>query len=168
MMARFGSGPLNRYPFLGFTVYILPMQCPGCGCEVQDASNFCPHCRFQFRDIVEEESLTGADTFIDLPERGIIADERVLEEPRTGEILRTFSEKELRQLEIQLLQPSVLIVLIVALFTYSVLYSVPFVPLSFAGLNLSFTGVICLASGIVAGLVFHFLMKRSLRNTRYR
>lgn len=144
------------------------MQCPDCGYEVQDTSNFCPHCRFQFRNIIEEEPPQAADTFIDLPERGIISDERVLEEPRSGEILRTFSEKELRQLEIQLLQPSVLVVLIVALFTYSVLYSVPFVPLSVAGLNLGFTGVISLASGIIAGLVFHFLMKRSLRNSRYR
>jgi hypothetical protein len=144
------------------------MRCPDCGYDADDASNFCPHCRFPFRDIIDDEPPLAAGTYIDLPERGIIADETMLEETRAGEKLQAFSDKERRQLEIQLLQPSVLVVLVVALFSYSVLYSVPFVSLSIAGLSLGITGIVCLASGLVAGLVFYSVAKRSIRNFRYR
>ena len=158
----------NRHPLLGFAGYILHMRCPDCGYDADDASNFCPHCRFPFRDIIEEEPPLAQDTFIDLPERGIIADERLIEEARPEERDLALNGKELRQLEVQLLQPSVLIVLIIALFSYTVLYNVPFVPLSLAGLNLGTTGIICLACGIAAGLVFYYIQKRLLRNFRYR
>lgn len=144
------------------------MRCPECGYDAEDASNFCPRCRFQFRDIIEEEPSSLPDTFIDLPERGIIADERMIEEARPEERLQALSDKERRQLEVQLLHPSVLVVLIIALFCYTILYTVPFVPLSVAGQSLGITGVICLACGLAAGLVFHYLHKRSLRNFRYR
>ncbi|OPY36294.1 MAG: hypothetical protein A4E34_00316 [Methanoregula sp. PtaU1.Bin006] len=144
------------------------MRCPDCGYDADDAANFCPRCRFQFRDIIEEDPLTAPDTFIDLPERGIITDERLIDEARPEDPDRVLTGKERRQLEVQLLQPSVLIVLIIALFSYSVLYTIPFVPLSIAGQNLGITGIICLACGLVAGLVFYYLQKRSLRNFRYR
>ncbi|OPX64546.1 hypothetical protein [Methanoregula sp. PtaB.Bin085] len=144
------------------------MRCPDCGYDADDASIFCPHCRFQFRDIIEEEPPLVPDTFIDLPERGIIADERLIDEARPEDPDRVLTGKERRQLEVQLLQPSVLVVLIIALFSYSVLYTIPFVPLSIAGQNLGITGIICLACGLVAGLVFYYLEKRSIRNFRFR
>jgi hypothetical protein len=145
------------------------MRCPDCGYEADNAAIFCPQCRFQFRDIIDEEPAYTADTMIDLPERGIVADESVFEEQQhEGERLPQFSEKERRQLEVQLIQPSVLVVLVIALFTYTTLYMVPFVPVSIAGMSIGITGILALACGIVAGLVFYLLEKRFLRNFRHR
>jgi hypothetical protein len=160
--------PEKPLRFIRFTKYILPMHCPDCGYDADDAAIFCPRCRFQFRDIIEEEPVHGTGTIIDLPERGIIPDETVPEETEASGRVQAFSEKERRQLELQLLQPSVVVVLVVALFSYTVLGSVPFVPLSVAGMSLGTAGIICLACGIVAGLLFHYLEKRSIRNFRYQ
>jgi hypothetical protein len=143
------------------------MQCPACGYEADDAAIFCPHCRYQFRDISEEPYQAG-NTLIDLPERGVIADESVLEETSPEERQKGFTDKEIRQLEVQLLQPAVLVVLIIALVTYTLLSGVPFVPVTFAGQNFSATGVLCLASGLIAGVLFFLIARRSLVRFRYR
>ena len=151
---------------------MITMQCPDCGYDADDAAVFCPQCRYQFRDIIEEEPLYTADTLIDLPERGIITDERVLDEdlPPNHEIPaaeQRFSAKEIVQLDIQLLQPSMLVVLIVALVAYSVLSAVPFIPLTWDGISFSITGLVCLAAGLFSGLVFFLLVRHSLRSSRY-
>jgi hypothetical protein len=143
------------------------MQCPDCGYEADEAAIFCPQCRFQFRDITGEPVHT-ADTIIDLPERGVIADESILEETHFEEIQRAFTDKELRQLEVQLLQPAAIVVLITALFSYTVLSAVPFVPVTIAGLNFSIIGILCLACGLIFGIVFFFVAWRSLVHFRYQ
>jgi len=143
------------------------MQCPGCGYEADDASVFCPQCRYQFRDIIDEPAYT-ADMMIDLPERGVIADESILEETHAEERLKGFTDKELRQMEVQLMQPAVLVVLIISLFVYTVISAVPFVPITIDGLELGITGIICLACGLFCGVVFFFIVRRSLVRFRYR
>ena len=143
------------------------MRCPDCGYETDNAAVFCPQCRFRFRDMIEEPDM-GSETIIDLPERGIVADESVFEESQPAERSHAFSNKELRQLEVQLLQPSVLVVLIIALVSYTILSAVPFVPLTIAGLDISVTGILSLACGIFAGIIFFFISRRSLRKFRYR
>jgi hypothetical protein len=143
------------------------MQCPDCGYEADDSAVFCPQCRFQFRDIIEE-SAYSPDTFIDLPERGVIADESILEETRPEESQKGFSARELRQMEVQLIQPAILIVLLISLVSYTVLSAVPFIPVTIAGLEFGVTGIVCLACGLFAGMIFFFLARRSLRKFRYR
>ena len=142
------------------------MRCPDCGYETDNAAVFCPQCRYRFRDTIEEPAYN--DTIIDMPERGIVADESVFEESQPEERLHAFSDKELRQLEVQLLQPSVLVVLIIALVSYTILSAVPFIPLTIARLDIGVTGIIALACGIVAGMVFFFITRRSLRKFRYQ
>jgi hypothetical protein len=143
------------------------MRCPDCGYEADNASVFCPQCRFRFRDIIEEPD-PAVDTIIDLPERGIVADESVFEELPPEERSHAFSDKELRQLEVQLLQPAVLVVLVISLFLYTVISTVPFIPVTFAGIDFGVTGVICLAGGLLGGIVFLLITRRSLRQFRYR
>jgi hypothetical protein len=138
------------------------MQCPDCGYEADDAAFFCPQCRYQFREAAGEPEYAG-DPVSGQPDRGIITDEQISEERTKG-----FPAGELRQLEVQLLQPAVLVVLIIALFTYTVIAMVPFVPLTVAGLSFSITGVICLTCGLVCGYVFFFLARRWVRNFRCR
>ena len=136
------------------------MHCPGCGYEADDEAVFCPQCRFRFRDI----AAAPGDTFEDLPGRGVVApDDGIFEERQN-----TFTAKELRQLEVQLMQPAVLVVLIASLFTYTVISTVPFVPIAIAGLNFGVTGLLCLACGLSAGMVFFFLSSKSLAKFRYR
>jgi hypothetical protein len=143
------------------------MRCPDCGYEADNASVFCPQCRFRFRDMIDEPDM-GGDTIIDLPERGIVADESVFEEIQPEERAHAFSDRELRQLEVQLLQPAVIVVLIISLFLYTVISTVPFIPVTLAGIDFGVTGIVCLAGGLLAGIVFFLITRRSLRRFRYR
>jgi hypothetical protein len=142
------------------------MRCPDCGHETDNAAVFCPQCRYRFRDAIEEPAY--GETIIDLPERGIVADESVFEKPQPEERTHAFTDRELRQMEVRLLQPSLLVVLIIALFSYTTLASVPFVPLTIAGLDIGMTGIISFTCGIVTGMVFFLMTRRSLRKFRYR
>jgi hypothetical protein len=146
---------------------MIHMQCPDCGYEADESSIFCPQCRFQFRDIIEEPVHAG-DTMIDLPERGVIADERIPEETHAKEIHKALTDRELLQLEVQLIQPAVLIVLIISLFMYTVISTIPFIPITLAGLNFGVPGIICLACGLFSGIVFLFVARRLLAGFRYR
>jgi hypothetical protein len=147
------------------------MQCPDCGYEADDAAVFCPQCRFQFRNGAEEpafrddinEPAPPVDTVMDLPERGFIDDDTIFEEEQ-----KAFSSKELRLLEVQLIQPAILIVLTISLVIYTVIANIPFIPLTVAGISFGVTGIICLAAGLVAGGVFFFIVRRSLWRFRYR
>jgi hypothetical protein len=143
------------------------MQCPDCGYEADEASVFCPQCRFQFRDIIEIPVSTR-DTFIDLPERGTVTEDDIFEEPLPAGTQTAFTAKEVRQMEVQLMQPAFLIILIISLVTYSLIASIPFIPVTIAGLDFGITGIICLACGLFFGIVFFFIMRRSLQKFRYR
>ena len=137
------------------------MECPDCGYQVDDAAVFCPNCRFRFRDSADagdEPGTLGPDTTVQ---------EEVFENFVAG-IPRGFSDKELRMLDVQLQQTAVLVVLIVSLFLYTLIGTLPFVPVTVAGLNLGVAGIICLAGGLIAGLLFFFLSRRSLAKFRYR
>jgi hypothetical protein len=138
------------------------MQCPDCGYEADDAAVFCPQCRFQFRES-ENEPAMDAPPIIDLPERGIVDDESIFEEPMRG-----LPAREFRLAEIQLIQPAVLVVLIISLVTYTVISAVPFIPITIAGLNFGVSGIVSLACGLVAGMIFFLLLRRSLARFRYR
>ena len=65
-------------------------------------------------------------------------------------------------------QTAVLVVLIVTLFLYALIGTIPFTPVTIAGLNLGVAGILCLAGGLIAGLLFLFLSRRSLSKFRYR
>ena len=137
------------------------MQCPDCGYEVDNAAVFCPQCRFQFQ---ETEDAPFPDTTIpDAPVYDREMDESIFEESQ-----KTFSDKELRMLEVQLMQPAVLVVLVISLVTYTLIGTIPFIPLTIAGLNFAITGILCLACGILAGMVFFFFFRRTLVKFRYR
>ena len=137
------------------------MQCPDCGYEVDNAAVFCPQCRFQFQ---ETEDAPFPDTTIpDTPVHDREMDESIFEESQ-----KTFSDKELRMLEVQLMQPAVLVVLVISLVTYTLIGTIPFIPLTIAGLNFGITGILCLTCGILAGIVFFFFFSRSLMKFTYR
>jgi len=137
------------------------MQCPDCGYEVDNAAVFCPQCRFQFQET--DDAPFPDPTIPDTPVHDREMDESIFEERQ-----KTFSDKELRMLEVQLMQPAVLVVLVIALITYTLIGTIPFIPLTIAGLNFGITGILCLACGILAGIVFFFFFRRSLLKFTYR
>jgi hypothetical protein len=132
------------------------MQCPGCGYEAADTAVFCPQCRYRFRD-------GAGDTGSDEPGYDGITDDSIFEKIPEG-----FSDKELLRLEVQLLTPAILVVLIISLFTYAVISAIPFIPVTIAGLSFGVTGIVCLACGLVAGILFFVTARSSLRKSRYR
>ncbi len=137
------------------------MECPDCGYQVDDAAVFCPNCRFRFRDSMD----AGDESGTLIPDT--TAQEEVFENFVAG-IPRRFSVKELRMLEVPLLQTAVLVLLVISLFLYTLIGAIPFTPVTVAGISVGVTGVICLAGGLVAGLLFFFLARRSLAKFRYR
>jgi len=132
------------------------MQCPGCGYEADDTAIFCPQCRFRFR---KTDTLPVPDTAAGNAKNG----ESFFEETQ-----KAFPDKELRMLEVQLLQPAILVVLVIFLCTYTVLSTVPFVPVAVAGQTFGIAGILCLAGGLAAGILFFVFARRSLRKFRYR
>jgi hypothetical protein len=136
------------------------MQCPDCGYEVNDTAIFCPRCRFQFRE-TDTPPVVPDTTIPDIHVHDVKSDEIFFEETQ-----KAFSGKELRMLEIQLLQPAFLVVLVISLCMYTVLSTVPFIPITVAGQSFGMTGIVCLACGLVAGMVFFILARRSLAKFR--
>lgn len=137
-------------------------QCPACGNDVDEAAVFCPQCRFRFRETGESPAVPGPAV------RETPAQIHESHELRVREPHKRFSAKELRKLDVQLMQPAFLVVLIISLFTYSVISTVPFIPIPFSGLNLGVTGIISLTCGLLAGIVFLFLSRSSLSKFRYQ
>lgn len=132
------------------------MQCPGCGYEVDDTAIFCPQCRFQFRK-------TDTLPVVDTPADNAKSDESFFEETQ-----KAFSGKELRMLEVQLLQPAILVVLVISLCLYTVISTVPLIPITVAGQSYGMAGILCLACGLVTGILFFVFARSSLRKFRYR
>jgi hypothetical protein len=136
------------------------MQCPDCGYEVNDTAIFCPRCRFQFRE-TDTPPVVPDTTIPDIHVHDVKSDEIFFEETQ-----KAFSGKELRMLEVQLLQPAFLVVLVISLCMYTVISTVPFIPITVAGQSFGMTGIVCLACGFVAGMVFFILARRSLAKFR--
>lgn len=138
------------------------MHCPDCGYEVDDTAVFCPQCRFQFR---ETDDTSGNDDtpFQDTPGHDVEIDESIFEQ-----IPNALSGKELVQMEVQLTAPTLLVVLIISLFMFTVIATIPFTPLTVGGLKFGVTGIVCLLCGLMAGMVFFIICRRSLLRFRYQ
>jgi hypothetical protein len=132
------------------------MQCPDCGYEVDDTAIFCPQCRFQFRK-------TDTLPVVDTPANNAKSDESFFEETQ-----KAFSGKELRMLEVQLLQPAILVVFVISLCLYTVISTVPLIPITVAGQSYGMAGILCFACGLVTGILFFVFARSSLRKFRYR
>ena len=125
------------------------MQCPNCGYDADDEAFFCPQCRFQFRDSEGTRPIILCqedDLFEDKPE--------------------TFSKKELKQLEIQLFQPALLLALLVSLGSYIIISPLPLVPVTLSGLNIPLAGPASLLTGLAAGILFFLLTRWSVQKFR--
>jgi hypothetical protein len=129
------------------------MQCPDCGYEADDEVVFCPHCRFQFRE--SSETTVVPDTTH--PDTPMYYGENYGN--RFEETQRMFPDKEIRLLEVQLMQPALLVVLIISLFTYSLFSTIPFIPLTVAGLSFAMNGILSLTCGLFAGAIFFYLAR---------
>jgi hypothetical protein len=124
------------------------MHCPDCGYEADDRAVFCPQCRHHF-----ESGEPG-------PEE-ILAGDPLFEEEPTG-----FSAKELRHLEIELLQPSLFLALVVAACLYFLVPPLQLITFSMAGMSIAPGAGIALIVGLCAGLIFYFAERHTLKKFR--
>jgi hypothetical protein len=124
------------------------MHCPDCGYEVDDQAVFCPQCRHHFE--------SGEPGPLE-----ILAGDPLFEEEATG-----FSTKELRHLEIELLQPSLFLALVVSAGLYLLISPLQLITISIAGLGIAPGAGIALLIGLGAGLIFFYMVRHSLRKFR--
>ena len=124
------------------------MHCPDCGYEVDDRAVFCPQCRHHFESGEPDP-------------QEILAGDPLFEEEPSG-----FTPKELRHLEVELLQPSLFLVLIVSAGLYFLVAPLRALSISTAGLSIAPGAGIALLIGIAAGLVFYYFERHALRKFR--
>lgn len=127
---------------------MISMQCPNCAYDVDDDANFCPQCRYWFRDESETEELQQDDDLFE-------------EKPDI------FTKKELKQLEIQLYQPTFLLILLISLGFYIVISPLSLFSITVSGIHIATAGGISVLIGLVTGLLFFCLTRRSLRKSRF-
>jgi hypothetical protein len=127
------------------------MHCPDCGYEVDDLAVFCPQCRHHF---LEHD---GPDP------QEVLAGDPLFEQETTG-----FTPKELRHLEVELLQPSLFLALIVSAGLYFLVTPLQALSISMGGMGIVPGAGIALIAGIVAGLLFFYSARHSLKKFRSR
>jgi|WetSurMetagenome_2_1015567.scaffolds.fasta_scaffold16377_2 hypothetical protein len=133
----------------GFSAKKIRMHCSACGHDVDDLAVFCPYCGHHFLESMEPDP------------REILAGDLLYEGEAAG-----FSGKELRHLEIELLQPSLFIALVVAAGLYFFVPPLQLITFSMAGLGIAPGAGIALVIGLVAGLIFYYMFRHSLRKFR--
>jgi hypothetical protein len=125
------------------------MQCPDCGYEVDDEVVFCPQCRYQFREAQDNNCME------------IQTEDPLFEDKPTG-----FTEKELKGLEVQLLQPALFLVIVISAGLYLLIVPLQMVTIQMSGLSIALGAGLSFLIGIAAGLLFFFLARKSLRKFR--
>jgi hypothetical protein len=124
------------------------MHCPDCGYEVDDSVVFCPQCRHHF-----ERGEPGPVE--------ILAGDPLFEEEPTG-----FSPKELRHLEIELLQPSLFLAMAVSAGLYFLVPPLQLITFSIADMSIAPGAGIAIFVGLGAGLIFFYRERHALRKFR--
>ena len=112
--------PLFEEEATGFSAKKIRMHCSVCGHKVDDQAVFCPQCRHHFPENVESDP------------REIPAGDPSFEGEATG-----FSAKELRHLEIELLQPSLFLTLVVSAGLYLLISPLQVFTISLSGLSIA-------------------------------
>ena len=121
------------------------MQCPICGYEgIDEEACFCPHCRYQFIE----------------PEPDAIFESPVLYEPPrhqtgTSKAEGRFSKKEIHQMEVQLLQPAILLMIVIAAVSYLAFGQMPQLAVRISSVEIPYGGFLSLFVGAVIAWVFY-------------
>ena len=129
------------------------MQCPACGYDgIHEEACFCPRCRYQFQ----------------VPDDGPLPETWAPEPPASAPLRRKgeekFTRKEIRQMKIQLL-PSTLILMLTILLLISVSYPrVSQLMITISGVNFPLGGLLSLGIAAVVAGIFHFLVSLNLEH----
>jgi hypothetical protein len=123
------------------------MQCPACGYEgIAEDVVFCPHCRYQFREVGEDIY------FEDLPSPAY---------PARHECAMTdqkLSKKEIQLAKIQLLQPVVILILVIAGALYLSSPRVGQLSIMVSTLEIFYGSILCLVTGAVIAGIFYLVV----------
>jgi Zn finger protein HypA/HybF involved in hydrogenase expression len=143
--------PLFEEAAAGFPAKKIRMHCSVCGHEVDDQAVFCPRCGHHFPENVEPDP------------REVSAGDPLFEQEVMG-----FSAKELRHLEVELLQPSLFLVLVVSAGLYFFIPPLQVFTFSMSGLTITPGAGLALLIGLAGGLLFFYTARHSLRKFRSR
>jgi hypothetical protein len=120
------------------------MQCPICGYEgIAEEACFCPHCRYQFLE-PESEIFESPPHFTQQRWAGTTT-------PADGR----FSKKEIHQMEIQLLQPAILLMLAIAAVSYIAIGRMPELAVRISTVEIPCGGFLSLFIGAVIAWIFY-------------
>jgi hypothetical protein len=124
------------------------MQCPTCGYEgIAEEACFCPNCRYQFRvpenDVVFDSSPPdGMDYY----------------SPRARDSGK-LTKKEIRILEIQLLQPAFLLMLALTVVFYTASSRIAELSFMVSSTEIRYGGFLCFgAAAVIAWIVYRILV----------
>lgn len=119
------------------------MQCPTCGYEgIAEESVFCPQCRHQFRE-PEYEVIFDNPPPAPAPRQA----RKPAAEPFTG--------KEIRQMQVQLLQPALLLMLSLAAVLYLSSPRIPELAATVSSVEIHYGGFLSLLVGAVVAWIFY-------------
>jgi hypothetical protein len=120
------------------------MQCPTCGYEsIADEAVFCPHCRHQFREL-ESDVVFETPHFPPMDHR--------VRTPGTDEKL---SKREIHMIQIQLIQPAVLIMIAVGAVLYAGIGPVQGMAITLSSIEIRYGGFLCIVTGAVIAWFFY-------------
>jgi hypothetical protein len=120
------------------------MQCPTCGYEsIAEEAVFCPQCRHQFRE-PEYEVIFDSPPYPVPEQRG--------SRKADGDV---FTKKEIRLMQVQLLQPAILVMLSLAAALYLSSGRIPELSIMVSTVEVRYGGLLCLFTGAVVAWIFY-------------
>jgi hypothetical protein len=120
------------------------MQCPTCGYEsIAEEAFFCPQCRHQFREPEYEVFFDNAPHPVPEHRVSCKADADM------------FTKKEIRQMQVQFLQPAFLVMLSVAVVLYFSTPRISELALMVSSVEVRYGGLLCLFIGAVFAWIFY-------------
>jgi hypothetical protein len=120
------------------------MQCPTCGYEsIAGEAVFCPQCRHQFRE-PEYELIFDSPPHPVPEQRG--------SRKADGDI---FTKKEIRQMQVQLLQPAILVMLSLAAALYLSIGRISELSVTVSSLEIRYGGLLSLVTGAIFAWIFY-------------
>lgn len=120
------------------------MQCPICGYEgIAEEACFCPHCRYQFLE-PDSEIFESPPHYPPQRWAGTTT-------PADGR----FSKKEIHQLEVQLLQPAIILMLTFAVVFYIAIGRMPELAVRVSSVEIPYGGIISLLVGAIIAWIFY-------------
>jgi hypothetical protein len=128
------------------------MECPACGYDgIAEEALFCPHCRHKFQELEFDEMFESPPVY---------EPEQPEEHGVSGDL---FVENQVRQIQVQLLQPAILVMLSTAAVLYLASGRIADLAVTVAAYEIRYGGFLCLLAGAIVGWIFYRIVLLRIR-----